>query len=334
MAGRNAILLLLGLEATAALNIGMPSVARRCQARMTAAEVDDPECSVVARRPDEEQECEGSLTRMPPFRKVMAANRAEIAVRIMRASTELNMETVAIYGYEDRFCQHRWGADQSFQLNKDAEASPISAYLDIPQIINIAKTNGVDAIHPGYGFLSESPEFADACAENGITFVGPTVENLNKFADKTSAREAAIAAGVPVVPGTDSSISDPQEAVDFVDKVGLPVIIKAAMGGGGKGMRVVRAKDDLIPFFESASSEAKASFGDGSVFIERFVDRPRHIEVQIIGDGQGNVVHLWERDCSVQRRHQKVIEMAPAWSLPMSLREQLHADAVKLNSAA
>ena len=284
--------------------------------------------------PGEKDERIGPLTRLPPFRKVMAANRAEIAVRIMRAATELNMETVAIFGHEDRYSQHRWGADQSFMLEKAPEASPISAYLDIDQIISIAKEAGVDAIHPGYGFLSESPEFAQACADNDITFVGPTLENLNTFADKTSARNAAIAAGVPVVPGTDDAVTTPEEAVAFVESVGLPVIIKAAMGGGGKGMRVVRKMEDLLPFFESASSEAKASFGDGSVFIERFVDRPRHIEVQILGDGKGNVVHLWERDCSVQRRHQKVIEMAPAWSLPWSLREQLHEYATKLTSAA
>ena len=175
---------------------------------------------------------------------------------------------------------------------------------------------------------------SQACADNGIKFVGPTIENLNTFADKTSARTAAIEAGVPVVPGTDGPVTDAETAIKFVEENGLPVIIKAAMGGGGKGMRVVRNKEDLVPFFESASSEALASFGDGSVFIERFVDRPRHIEVQIVGDGKGNVVHLWERDCSVQRRHQKVIEMAPAWSLPQELREQLHSDAKRLTSAA
>lgn len=182
--------------------------------------------------------------------------------------------------------------------------------------------------------MSESPEFAQACAEAGITFVGPTVDNLLRFSDKTSARQAAIEAGVPVVPGSDGSLKTKAEVTEFVESIGLPVIIKAAMGGGGKGMRVVRKMEDLVPFFEAASSEALASFGDGSVFIERFVDRPRHIEVQIIGDGTGNVVHLWERDCSVQRRHQKVIEMAPAWTLPDELRKQLHQYAIQLTSAA
>ena len=241
----------------------------------------------------------------PPFKKVMAANRAEISVRIQRAATELNMGSVAIYVDEDRYGQHRWGADESYVLQKEESATPISAYLDIPQIIDIAKKSGVDAIHPGYGFLSESPQFAQACADAGITFVGPTVENLDTFSDKTSARKAAIDAGVPVVPGSDA-LENADEVNNFVDEIGLPVIIKAAMGGGGKGMRVVRNREDLIPFFESASSEALAAFGDGSVFVERFVETPRHIEVQIIGDGNGNVIHLWERDCSIQRRHQKV----------------------------
>jgi len=269
-----------------------------------------------------------------PFKRIMAANRAEIAVRIMRAATELNLPTVAIYGYEDRYSQHRWGADQSFMLEKTDAMSPVQAYLDIEQIIDVAKKSGADAIHPGYGFLSESPEFAQACANAGITFVGPTIDNLNMFADKTSARVQAIASNVPVVPGTDNPLTSPEEAIEFVQSNGFPVIIKAAMGGGGKGMRVVRKEEELVPFFQSASSEALASFGDGSVFIERFVDQPRHIEVQIIGDGKGGAVHLWERDCSVQRRHQKVIEMAPAWNLSPELRETLQQDSLRLMQSA
>mmetsp|Transcript_36116 Transcript_36116/g.84374 ORF Transcript_36116/g.84374 Transcript_36116/m.84374 type:complete len:1243 (-) Transcript_36116:126-3854(-) len=271
----------------------------------------------------------------PPFKTIMAANRAEIAVRIMRAATELNMGTVAIYGHEDRYSQHRWGADRSFELTRsDPLSTPISAYLDIPQIIDIAISNDVEAIHPGYGFLSESPEFASACADAGLTFVGPTVENLLTFSDKTSAREAAIAAGVPVVPGSDGALETAEEVREFVNANGLPVILKAAMGGGGKGMRVIREDSEVERFFEEASSEALASFGDGSVFVESFVEDPRHIEVQIIGDGTGNVVHLYERDCSVQRRHQKVVEMAPAWSLPMDVREKLHKYAIDLTSRA
>eukprot|EP00967_Tisochrysis_lutea_P036507 scaffold43941_cov33-Tisochrysis_lutea.AAC.1 len=225
----------------------------------------------------------------PPFKKLMAANRAEIAIRIMRAATELNMATVAIYGYEDRFSQHRWGADQSFLLEKRTPDAPaVASYLDIEQIIRIAKEQGVDAIHPGYGFLSESPQFAQACADAGITFVGPTVENLKTFADKTTARVAAIKANVPVVPGTDEPVTTEEQAHAFVEEYGLPVIIKAAMGGGGKGMRVVRKIEDLAPFYQSASSEAKAAFGDGSVFLERYVERPRHIEVQV-----HNCIRAW-----------------------------------------
>lgn len=273
-----------------------------------------------------------AITMEPPFKNVMACNRAEIAVRIMRAATELNCGTVAIYGYEDRFSQHRWGADRSYQLQ--TQTTPIAAYLDIEQIIRIAKDAHVDAIHPGYGFLSESPQFCQACSDANITFIGPTIDNLNMFSDKTSARTAAIAAGVPVVPGSDGPLTSSQDVIDFVNEIGLPVIIKAAMGGGGKGMRVVRNSEDLIPFYEAASSEALASFGDGSVFIERYVERPRHIEIQIIGDGTGNVIHLWERDCSIQRRHQKVIEMAPAFTLPMELRQQLHRYAIQLTSSA
>ena len=218
----------------------------------------------------------------PPFKNIMAANRAEIAVRIMRAATELNAGTVGIYVNEDAYSQHRWGADKSFRLEKEEGASPISAYLDIPQIIDIAQKAGVDAIHPGYGFLSESPQFAEACAQAGITFVGPTVDNLNRFSDKTQARQAAIDAGVPVVPGSDGALKDGAEVLKYVEEIGLPVILKAAMGGGGKGMRVVRTMDEVVSMFEAASSEALASFGDGSVFVERFVDRPRHIEVGIM----------------------------------------------------
>ena len=223
-------------------------------------------------------------------------------------------------------------SDQSFML-KPAETA-VKAYLDVEQVVSIAKENGVDAIHPGYGFLSESPEMVQACNDAGITFIGPTVEVMNKFADKTAARAEAIKAGVPVVPGTDSSVTDPKQLTDFVAEFGLPIIMKAAMGGGGKGMRVVREEKDLIPFFESATSEAEAAFGDGAVFVERFVNRPRHIEIQIIGDGKGDAVHLWERDCSVQRRYQKVVEIAPAWNLSPELRKQMQDDALRLVKGA
>ncbi|KAL3903934.1 MAG: hypothetical protein SGARI_005153, partial [Bacillariaceae sp.] len=179
------------------------------------------------------------------FSNIMAANRAEIAVRIMRAATEMNAGTVGIYVKEDQYSQHRWASDRSFLLEKAEDATPISAYLDIDQIIQLAKDADVDAIHPGYGFLSESPEFAKACEDAGIVFVGPTVDNLLRFSDKTAARQAAIDAGVPVVPGSDGALKTAEEVVEFVEEIGLPVIIKAAMGGGGKGMRVVRNMDDL-----------------------------------------------------------------------------------------
>ena len=239
---------------------------------------------------------------------------------------------MAIYGYEDRHGAHRWGADRSYEL--PASGTPAGAYLNIANIIEVAKQAGVQAIHPGYGFLSESPQFAQACSDAGIVFVGPTVDNLNDFSDKTKARALAIAAGVSVVPGTDGPVTSVDQAEAFVEEFGLPVIIKAAMGGGGKGMRVVYQLEDLAPFFASASSEAKASFGDGSCFIERYVSDPRHIEVQVVGDGKGGAVHLWDRDCSVQRRHQKVVEIAPAWNLPAETRQALHADALKLATTA
>ena len=241
------------------------------------------------------------------------------------------MESVAIYAYEDRNNPHRWCSDQSFLLPESG--TPVGAYLNIENIIKIAKENGVDAIHPGYGFLAESAPFAQACADAGIAFVGPKVEHLDIFGDKTKARELAISAGVSVVPGTDGAVTDLAEAEAFVDKYGLPVMIKAAKGGGGKGMRVVRERKDLIPFFKAAASEALASFGDGSCFIERYVGAAKHVEVQVIGDGKGNVIHLWERDCSIQRRHQKLIEIAPAWHHPMSVRQNVLEDALKLTMA-
>ncbi|KAG5185416.1 pyruvate carboxylase mitochondrial precursor, partial [Tribonema minus] len=267
-----------------------------------------------------------------PFKKVMACNRGEIAVRIMRAANELGCETVAIYSREDRFTQHRYKADQAFLVENK---SPVGAYLDIPQIIKIAKENKVEAIHPGYGFLSENPEFAQACKDNGITFCGPTPSNLKDFGDKTTARELALKVGVPCVPGTPGPVNTVEEARAFIDSgVGYPVILKAAHGGGGRGMRVVESAEVLEENFNRATSEAKAAFGNGAVFIERYVYKPRHIEVQILGDGTGNIVHLYDRDCSVQRRHQKVVETAPAMGLDPKTRQAMLNDAVRLTSHA
>lgn len=263
--------------------------------------------------------------------KVMAANRGEIAVRIMRTVKELGMRTVGIYAYEDRFNLHRTKADESYMLRRDK--SPVAAYLDIHTIVEIAKMNGVNAIHPGYGFLSENADFAKAVEDAGMVFIGPTVENLRLMASKTSAREVAIKHGIPVVPGSPGPVNTLEEAVAFCNQVHYPVIIKAAFGGGGKGMRVVHSEEELRKSFELAAREAKAAFGDGTIFLEKYVEEPRHIEVQILGDGTGNVIHLFERDCSVQRRHQKVIENAPAVHLDPVVREQILRDAVRLTSA-
>lgn len=263
--------------------------------------------------------------------KVMAANRGEIAIRVIRAAKELGIKTAGIYAYEDRYNMHRSKADESYILDKSK--SPVAAYLDIPHIVEVAKKNGVTAIHPGYGFLSENAQFAKAVEEAGMIFIGPTVENLEMMSSKTSARETAMKYNIPVVPGTPGPVDNIEDALKFCHQVQYPVIIKAAFGGGGKGMRVVRSDEELKESFQLASREAKAAFGNGTVFLEKYLEEPRHIEVQVIGDGNGNVVHLYERDCSVQRRHQKVIENAPAFNLSQEVRDGILKDAVRLCSA-
>ncbi|KAF9182231.1 pyruvate carboxylase [Haplosporangium sp. Z 11] len=264
------------------------------------------------------------------LKKVMVANRGEIAIRVFRSAHELSMKTVALFSYEDRLSMHRYKADEAYQIGDPSKFTPVAAYLAQDEIIRIAKLHEVSMIHPGYGFLSENAEFAKKCADNGIAFVGPDAHVIESLGDKTKARDIAIAAGVPVVPGTPGPITSIKDAEAFVKKYGFPVIIKAAMGGGGRGMRVVRSQADFAEGFERATSEAKQAFGDGTVFIERFLDKPRHIEVQILADSAGNVVHLFERDCSVQRRHQKVVEIAPAKSLNPSVRDAILNDAIKL----
>lgn len=265
-----------------------------------------------------------------PIRKLMVANRGEIAIRVFRACTELNIRTVGIYSEQDSEQIHRIKADESYLIGKGL--APVQAYLNIKEIVKLAKENDVDAIHPGYGLLSESGDFAKACIKNGIRFVGPSPDVMYRMGDKVEARKAAIEAGLRIIEGTANPITESQleDAAKFAEKVHYPIIIKAAHGGGGRGMRVVRSKDELEESFQRATSEAKSAFGNGAVFIEKYIEKPRHIEVQILGDHHKNVVHLYERDCSVQRRHQKVVEIAPAPSLPSHIRDRITGDAVKL----
>ncbi len=262
------------------------------------------------------------------FRKIMAANRGEIAIRIFRACTELGIKTLAVYSEEDRISLHRYKADEAYLIGKGK--GPIDAYLGIEEIIDLARKKEVDAIHPGYGFLSENPEFAEACARAGIAFIGPTAEIQRRLGDKVAARHVAIEAGVPIVPGTSEPVTTEEEALRFARECGYPIMVKAAAGGGGRGMRVARNQRELLEGLKSAASEAKAAFGNPSVFLEKFIENPKHIEVQIMGDRHGNIVHFYERDCSIQRRHQKVIEIAPSLSLSEKQRKEVCGYAMKI----
>ncbi|KAM9080814.1 pyruvate carboxylase, mitochondrial isoform 1-T1 [Megaptera novaeangliae] len=263
-----------------------------------------------------------------PIKKVMVANRGEIAIRVFRACTELGIRTVAVYSEQDTGQMHRQKADEAYLIGRGL--APVQAYLHIPDIIKVAKENNVDAVHPGYGFLSERADFAQACQDAGIRFIGPSPEVVRKMGDKVEARAIAIAAGVPVVPGTATPITSLHEAHDFSNTYGFPIIFKAAYGGGGRGMRVVQSYEELEENYTRAYSEALAAFGNGALFVEKFIEKPRHIEVQILGDQYGNILHLYERDCSIQRRHQKVVEIAPAAHLDPQLRSRLTSDSVKL----
>jgi pyruvate carboxylase len=268
------------------------------------------------------------MKKTKPIQKLLAANRSEIAIRIFRAANELGLRTVAIYSQEDRLALHRFKADEAYQIG--AGKGPVEAYLDIAGIIALAKEKGVDAIHPGYGFLSENPAFARACQKAGITFIGPPPELLELLGDKTAARRLAASAGVPVLPGTEKPVKSVAEARTIAQEIGYPVIVKAAMGGGGRGMRVVHDDSQLEALLEEAQGEARSAFGDASVFLEKYLRRARHLEVQILADHHGNLLHLYERDCSVQRRHQKVVEVAPAANLSASIRSGLCDAAVHL----
>ncbi|KAK4465575.1 pyruvate carboxylase [Cladorrhinum samala] len=262
--------------------------------------------------------------------KILVANRGEIPIRIFRTAHELSLHTIAVFSYEDRLSMHRQKADEAYVIGKRGQYTPVGAYLAGDEIIKIAIEHGAQMIHPGYGFLSENAEFARKVEAAGLIFIGPSPDVINALGDKVSARKIAIAANVPVVPGTEGAVETFEEVKKFTDQYGFPIIIKAAYGGGGRGMRVVRDEASLKESFDRATSEAKSAFGNGTVFVERFLDKPKHIEVQLLGDNHGNIVHLYERDCSVQRRHQKVVEIAPAKDLPTEVRDAILNDAVRL----
>lgn len=265
------------------------------------------------------------------IRKVLVANRGEIAIRVFRACFELGLKTVAIYTYEDRYSQHRYKADESYQVGRDDEA--LKPYLHIDEIINIAKEKKVDAIHPGYGFLSENAEFARKCVENGIIFIGPKPEVMLALGDKISAKKIAKENNIPIIESSAKDLKDVRIALEEAKRIGYPLMLKATAGGGGRGMRVVRKAEDLERVFDEARREAKNAFGDDTVFLEKFVENPKHIEVQIASDNYGHIVHLFERDCSVQRRYQKVVEVAPSFGLPEEVRKKLHNYALKICQA-
>ena len=269
--------------------------------------------------------------------KILVANRSEIAIRVFRAANELGIKTVAIWAEEDKYSLHRFKADESYQVGRgphlEKDLGPIESYLSIDEVIRVAKLSGADAIHPGYGLLSESPEFADACAEAGITFIGPKPETMRRLGNKVAARNLAIEVGVPVVPATEPLPDDMDAVKRLAAEIGYPLMLKASWGGGGRGMRAIRAEEDLAREVTEAKREAKAAFGKDEVYLEKLVERARHVEVQVLGDTHGNAVHLFERDCSIQRRNQKVVERAPAPYLDMAQRDELCGHALKIAAA-
>ncbi|MGM9510245.1 pyruvate carboxylase [Larkinella sp. GY13] len=267
-----------------------------------------------------------------PINRLLVANRGEIAIRIMRAATELGITTVAVYTYEDRYSLHRYKADEAYQIGRDDE--PLKPYLDIEGIIKLAKHKKIDAIHPGYGFLSENVTLARRCREEGIIFVGPTPEAMEALGDKVRAKNLATKADVPMIPDSRIDISDYTIAISEAKRIGFPVMIKAVAGGGGRGMRVVREEGEFEKSFNEARNEAKNAFGDDTIFLEKFVIDPKHIEVQLLGDTHGNIVHLYERDCSVQRRFQKVVEVAPSFGLKQQTKNKLYEYALKIGRQA
>ena len=271
------------------------------------------------------------MKKIKKFKRVLVANRGEIAIRVFRACSELGIRTVAIYSEEDKNALFRTMADEAYQIGKGK--APVDAYLSISEIIALAKKKGVDAIHPGYGFLAENPVFAQACEDAGIEFIGPTAKMMNSLGDKIRSKLVANSVNVPTVPGKDAAIESEEEAVEFAKAAGYPVMLKAAEGGGGRGMRVVRDEKDIVQEYRNARSESLKAFGSDKIFIEKYLEDPKHIEVQVLGDKHGNLVHLFERDCSIQRRHQKVIEFTPALCLTDEQRKSICADALKIAGA-
>ena len=262
------------------------------------------------------------------FKKVLVANRGEISIRIFRACNELGVKSVGIYSKEDKYSLFRTKADESYLIGEDK--GPIDAYLDMDGIIALAKEKNVDAIHPGYGFLAENPEFIRKCEENGIVFIGPSADIMDRMGDKINSKKVAHKVGVATIPGVEEVIRSAEQAKEVANLIGYPIMIKASNGGGGRGMRVVYDEKNLVLEYETACRESKKAFGEELIFIEKYIEDPKHIEVQILGDKYGNLVHLYERDCSVQRRHQKIIEYAPAFSIDKKIRDEICSDAVKI----
>ncbi|MEJ2592786.1 MAG: biotin carboxylase N-terminal domain-containing protein, partial [Candidatus Thiodiazotropha sp.] len=258
------------------------------------------------------------------IRKILIANRGEIAVRIIRACAEMGIRSVAIYSDADRFSLHVKKADEAYSLGSD----PLTGYLNVHRIVNLAVSTGCDAVHPGYGFLSENPELAEACARRGITFIGPTAEVIQRMGDKTEARDAMKAAGLPVTPGSDGNLDSIDEALELAEKLGYPVMLKATSGGGGRGIRRCDTPEDLRNNYGRVISEATKAFGRADIFLEKCIVDPRHIEVQVLADSHGNAIHLYERDCSIQRRNQKLIEIAPSPQLDEAQRQYIGGLAV------
>lgn len=264
------------------------------------------------------------------FKKILIANRGEIALRIIRACREMDIQTVAVFSEADRDSLHVKMADEAYCIGPHQS---VRSYLNKVNILSVAEITGADAIHPGYGFLSENADFAEACERSGITFIGPSIDAMERMGAKAVARETMIKAGVPVVPGTEGIISSPEEAMAIAEEIGYPVMIKASAGGGGRGMRVAHSKHDVVKAVQTAQAEAEAAFGNGAVYVEKYIEEPRHIEFQILADKHGNMVYLWERDCSIQRRNQKLIEEAPSTALTPELRKTMGEAALKAAQA-